>query len=49
MRDSERGGEGRCVLFWPTVGAILSGDKPGVSLYIVLIFSRRVCVRPEKK
>jgi len=34
---------GRCVLFWPTVGAILSGGRPGVSLYIVFIFSRRVC------
>ena len=33
----------RCVLFWPTVGAILSGGKPGMSLYRVLTFSRRVC------
>ena len=32
----------RCVLFWPTVGAILSGGSPGVSLYIVFIFSRSV-------
>lgn len=40
----ERGRSGGyCVLFWPTVGAILSGGRPGVSLYIVLIFSRRVC------
>lgn len=30
------------VLFWPTVGPILSGVRPGVSLYIVLIFSNNV-------
>lgn len=30
------------ILFWPTVGAILSGDSPGVSLYRVLIFSNSV-------
>lgn len=29
-------------LFCPTVGPILSGDSPGVSLYNVLILSRRV-------
>ena len=32
----------RHVLFCPTVGAILSGDNPGVSVYIVLIFSSNV-------
>lgn len=30
------------VLFWPTVGAILSGERPGVSLYKVFIFSSNV-------
>ena len=30
-------------LFCPTVGAILSGVKPGTSLYNVFIFSSRVC------
>jgi hypothetical protein len=42
------GGVGRCVLFWPTVRAILSGERPGVSLYMVLIFSKRVCVVENK-
>jgi hypothetical protein len=36
-------------LFWPTVGAILSGGRPGVSLYIVLIFSRSVCEAKRNK
>lgn len=31
-------------LFCPTVGPILSGDSPGVSLYNVLILSRRVYI-----
>lgn len=31
------------LLFCPTVGPILSGDSPGVSLYSVLIFSSKVC------
>ena len=31
-------------LFCPTVGPILSGDNPGVSLYNVLILSRRVYI-----
>ena len=43
MKRLQARGTGSRVLFWPTVGAILSGDRPGVSLYIVLIFSRRVC------
>lgn len=33
------------VLFCPTVGPILSGDNPGVSLYRVLIFSNSVLVQ----
>lgn len=33
----------RNILFWPTVGAILSGAMPGVGLYRVLIFSNIVC------
>lgn len=37
------------VLFWPTVGAILSGVNPGVSLYSVLIFSSSVCPLKDKK
>lgn len=37
------------VLFWPTVGAILSGVNPGVSLYSVLIFSSSVCPPKGKK
>ena len=30
-------------LFCPTVGPILSGVRPGVSLYSVFIFSNKVC------
>ena len=31
-------------LFCPTVGPILSGDSPGVSLYNVFILSKRVYI-----
>lgn len=34
-----RGRVTRNVLFWPTVGPILSAGIPGVGLYSVLIFS----------
>ena len=34
---------GEHALFCPTVGPILSGVNPGVSLYSVLIFSSNVC------